>query len=156
MLRLCVSAAFIWAVATPASHAAGVRELRGEGVQIYRCAAQEAGFAWKLKAPEATLTDASGRVMGRHFAGPSWQATDGSVVVGKAVAAGSVAGGGAVPWLVVQAVSHAGAGVFADVSYVVRTQTTGGVAPAAGCGAGHAGAEARVRYSASYIFFGAK
>ena len=88
-------------------------DLEGRGVQIYACTAPPEGFAWRLKAPEATLTDQRGRVFGRHFAGPSWQASDGSIVVGEAVAS---AGGAAraVPWLLLRAKSHAGQGIFAS------------------------------------------
>ena len=36
-------------------------------------------------APDASLLDAKGQVIGKHFAGPSWQANDGSIVVGEAL-----------------------------------------------------------------------
>jgi len=43
--------------------------LLGKGVQIYGCTRTEAGYAWKLTAPEAVLTDADGHRIGHHFAG---------------------------------------------------------------------------------------
>jgi len=158
MLRLWIGAVALWAAASGATQAAGVMELHGEGVQIYRCVDNKAGgVAWTLVGPDAKLTDAGGKVVGHHFAGPTWQDADGSAVVGKAVSAGTAPGAPAVPWLVLQAVSHSGAGVFADVGYVVRSHTVGGVAPATGCGSsGDAGHEARVPYSAAYTFFGTK
>ncbi|GJG85986.1 hypothetical protein tb265_11670 [Gemmatimonadetes bacterium T265] len=127
--------------------------LVGTGVQIYGCAASNGAYAWRLKAPDAVLTDSAGHRVGRHFAGPSWQADDGSTVVGEPLVASPAPRPGAIPWLVLRAKSHSGTGVFAGVSYIVRSMTTGGVAPAGGCDAAHADAEARVDYTATYTFF---
>src|ERR687883_164325 len=55
---------------------------RPVGVQIYACK----GSAWTLVAPRATLYGPNGRRIGTHFAGPTWQAKDGSRVVGRVVA----------------------------------------------------------------------
>ena len=45
----------------------------GEGVQIYEAKPNPAGgYKWALKAPEAELKDLSGKLFGKHFAGPSW------------------------------------------------------------------------------------
>jgi hypothetical protein len=128
-------------------------ELLGKGVQIYACAAVGNGFAWRLKGPDASLAEASGREVGRHFAGPSWRAADGSVVVGEAIAASPSPTANAVPWLVLRAKSHDGNGRFASVAYITRTRTTGGVAPQSGCDATHVGSETRVPYAATYTFF---
>jgi hypothetical protein len=128
-------------------------EAFGKGVQIYTCKAVAANYAWTLKAPEATLSDVKGNVIGKHFAGPSWQANDGSTVVGEALNASPSPDAGAIPWLVIHAKSTTGSGVLSKVAYVVRTRTEGGLAPATGCDAGHADAEVRVPYSAVYIFF---
>lgn len=132
---------------------AGVTVLLGKGVQIYGCAPAGTGYAWRLKAPDAVLSDAAGRTVGHHFAGPSWQAEDGSTVVGKPLVASRAPQAGAVPWLVLAAKSHAGTGLFAAVSYIVRSATEGGAAPANGCDQAHVGNEARVGYSATYTFF---
>lgn len=128
-------------------------EAFGKGVQIYTCKPAASAYAWTLKAPEATLSDTKGNVIGKHFGGPSWQATDGSTVVGEALNASPSPDAAAIPWIVLHAKSHAGNGVMADVAYVVRTRTEGGVAPATGCDASHANAELRVPYSAVYLFF---
>jgi len=47
----------------------------GKGDQIYACKANANGapFGWILKAPDATLTDDSGKVVGHHVIGPTWQ-----------------------------------------------------------------------------------
>src|SRR2546423_15292458 len=60
------------------------------GVQIYRCNAVGDGFGWRLLAPRADLYSDHGKLIVTHFAGPSWQATDGSIVVGKREAGVSV------------------------------------------------------------------
>jgi hypothetical protein len=127
------------------------------GVQIYTCKAKTAdaaAFGWALKAPEAELFDATGAKFGRHYGGPTWESTDGSRVVGEVVQSSPVQG--AVPWLLLRAKSNEGAGALASVTFIQRVDTTGGVAPSAGCDAEHAGAEARVDYSANYAFYGAR
>lgn len=137
--------------AAPAHAAGEAIELLGKGFQVYTCDA--AGPAWRLKAPDAVLLDASGRQVGTHFAGPSWRAADGSVVVGEPIATSPAPTPGAIPWLVLRAKSHQGQGVFAKVGFIVRTHTEGGAASATGCDAQHAGAESRVPYTATYTFF---
>ncbi|OOG39160.1 DUF3455 domain-containing protein [Rhodanobacter sp. C05] len=128
-------------------------EAFGKGVQIYACKASGGTYAWLLKAPDATLADASGKAIGKHFAGPSWQANDGSTVVGEPLNASPSPDAGAIPWLVLHAKSHTGSGAMATVQYIVRERTEGGMAPTSGCDAGHAGSEVRVPYSAMYLFF---
>ncbi len=151
VIRAAVLASLSVLLAVPAL-AGNAIELQGQGVQVYSCAQEAQGFAWVLKGPDAVLFDQSGRAVGRHFAGPSWQAKDGSLVTGEVVAASNGAAG-AVPWLVLRAKSHSGEGVFASVRYVVRSRTVGGAAPASGCDSRHGGAETRVGYSATYTFF---
>ncbi len=140
------------ALAIPPAHAGSALELQGNGVQIYTCAADGPAFAWQLKAPDAMLSDSQGRPAGHHFAGPTWQAADGSTVVGEILASAS-GDAGAIPWLVLRAKSHTGDGVFSGVGYIIRSRTAGGAAPGAGCDKDHAGAETRVDYTASYVFF---
>src|SRR5258708_3529550 len=56
------------------------------GVQIYTCQAapSDAPYAWVFSASEANLFDETDKPLGTHFAGPTWQAMDGSQVKGKA------------------------------------------------------------------------
>lgn len=127
------------------------------GAQIYTCkakAADPAAFEWTLKAPDAELFDQSGAKIGRHYAGPTWEIADGSRVAGEAVQRSPVQG--AIPWLLLRATSHEGAGALSKVNYIQRVDTVGGVAPSAGCDAAHAGAEARIDYSANYDFYGSR
>jgi len=136
------------------AHAAATAiQLQGKGVQIYGCQAADAGFGWKLKGPEAVLLNSAGAQVGRHFAGPSWQAADGSTIVGEPLVASPSPATGSVAWLVLRVKSSSGAGLFANVAYVARTATEGGAAPMAGCDAAHAGAEVRVPYTATYTLF---
>jgi len=135
------------------STAALVLKARGEGVQIYSCVKGD-DWGWKLKGPEATLFDENHKEIGKHFAGPTWRLDDGSEVQGKMVE--SKAQAGTIPWLILSAKSTGGEGRLSRVDAVRRTETEGGVAPTAGCDAEHAGAEARVEYSATYGFFDTK
>src|SRR5262249_59329353 len=48
------------------------------GVQIYSCNATAGGYGWSLVAPRADLYGDNGKLMATHFAGPTWQARDGS------------------------------------------------------------------------------
>jgi hypothetical protein len=141
------------ALAGPAHAAGEAIVLRGTGAQVYTCEASPSGFGWRLKAPEATLLDDAGAEFGRHFTGPSWQARDGSTVVGEVVVSNPAPQPGSIPWLLLRAKSHSGSGAFASVGYIARIRTEGGLAPANGCDATHTGAERRVPYSAFYVFF---
>jgi hypothetical protein len=132
------------------SSATVVVRARGEGVQIYSCK-QDGAWAWKLKAPEATLFDENHKAIGKHFAGPKWQLDDGSEVQGKLIT--STPHAGTIPWLVLSAVSTGGEGRLSSVDRVSRTDTAGGFVPLTGCDAQHADAEVRVQYAATYTFY---
>ncbi len=128
------------------------RNLDAVGVQIYACTANTTGFGWVFTAPEATLYGHHGHVAGKHYVGPTWEANDGSTVVGAKVAA-SAPDPTAIPWLLLRAVSHAGVGRMDDVTFIQRLETAGGLAPAGGCDATTIGAVARVPYTATYYFY---
>jgi Protein of unknown function (DUF3455) len=134
------------------------QRMHADGVQIYQCTPAKgdaARFEWLLKAPEAALFDHSGKQIGKHFAGPTWEARDGSNVVGE-VAARATPDPGAIAWLLLNAKSTSGSGVFSTVRYVQRLRTVGGNAPAGGCDQAAAGSEVRVPYSAEYWFYAEK
>src|SRR5512134_1174928 len=116
-----------------------------KGVQIYECRARkdQAGYEWAFGAPEAELFDASGTRIGRHYAGPSWEAADGSKVVGAVKARADAPAAGAVPWLLLSAKVVGAQGSFSKVSSIQRVNTVGGVAPEAGCTQAEAGKAAR-------------
>ena len=131
-------------------------QAHAKGNQIYSCSVDGAQFTWTLKGPEAKLSGKGGKSFGRHFAGPSWKANDGSQVTGKAAANMPSPDTNSIPWLLVTVVSRSGAGVLAGVTSIQRLNTQGGKAPASGCDAAHVGRELRVRYSADYVFFTAQ
>lgn len=137
----------------PPSNERLLLSVHGKGDQIYTCSAEGGQFTWVLKGPEAQLTDKNGKAFGKHFAGPSWQANDGSRVTGKAAANAPSPDGDSIPWLLVTVVSRSGDGVLARVTSIQRVNTKGGKASASGCDAAHAGQQERKPYSADYLFF---
>jgi Protein of unknown function (DUF3455) len=131
-----------------------VARAAAQGSQIYECQAGDGGpYAWKLVGPKAELTDQAGKLIGRHYAGPTWESTDGSKVVGEVKARADAPGGQSVPWLLLKATTTSGSGVFSKVTSVQRVDTVGGVAPSTGCEAQHAGARESVPYRATYYFY---
>jgi hypothetical protein len=127
-----------------------------EGLQVYQCQAVATGFAWTLLAPDADLFDKHGNIVGDHFGGPTWRSEDGSSVVASRVASAPAPVAGAIPWLLLVAVSHDGEGGMDEVTSIQRLSTTGGVAPATGCDADHVGAVQGVPYTADYFFYETK
>ncbi|WP_330288151.1 DUF3455 domain-containing protein [Streptomyces sp. NBC_00576] len=119
-----------------------------EGVQTYTCT----DGAWKLLEPAATLwakNDHSRRAVALHSRGPVWVSTvDGSAVNAAAVANSPKTG--TIPELLLKSTATRGTGVFADVSYIQRLNTRGGVAPAAACTGTD---QVSVPYSATYTFY---
>jgi hypothetical protein len=113
-------------------------------------------FTWTLKAPDAQLFDKNGKPFGKHFAGPSWEANDGSRVTGKADPNPPSPDPHSIPWLLIRIISHDGSGVLSRTTNIQRVNTKGGKAPASGCDASHADQEARVAYSADYRFYAPK
>jgi hypothetical protein len=130
--------------------------LHAKGDQVYICKGEAGQFAWTLKAPDAQLFDQDGKAFGKHFAGPSWEANDGSRVMGKAVANAPSPDADSIPWLLVNIVSHEGSGVLTRATTIQRLNTKGGKAPASGCDGSRSGGEVRVPYSADYLFYAPK
>jgi len=132
--------------------------VRGKGVQVYECRARKGGdgFEWAFVAPEADLFDRYGRHLGTHGAGPYWQAQDGSLVIGTVKARADAPVAGAIPWLLLATTSSGPDGALRNVSSIQRVNTSGGIAPSAGCGPQARGTLARVAYTADYRLFAAK
>jgi hypothetical protein len=123
------------------------------GVQTYTC---NGAGTW-VNAPIADLYDKNGKIVGKHYVGPTWEFHDGSTVLGKKIAA-ATPDTTAIPWLLLQAIGHNDVdGRMTDVTYVQRLETAGGVGPAASaCDASQAGVEVDVRYTATYYFYRAE
>jgi hypothetical protein len=130
-------------------------QVHAKGDQIYSCKGDGTQFSWTLKAPDAQLFDKSGKPFGKHFAGPSWEANDGSRVTGKAVANVPSPDADSIPWLLVNILTHDGTGVLSRATSIQRINTKGGKAPASGCDASHTG-QVRVPYEADYLFYAPK
>jgi hypothetical protein len=152
----------------PPAGAKRVLEASAETVQIYTCKEESGQYSWAFKAPEANLSDKHGKALGRHFAcpaqgeacatkpGSTWEWHDKSAVTGKRLKSVDSPYKDAIPWLLVEAVDHSGKGRLSEVTYIQRVDTKGGKAPATGCDAARAGQEARVAYSAKYVFYKSK
>ena len=139
-------------VATPPG-AKLILDAAAQGVQIYTCEKVNDGYRWVFFAPDAALFDASGRQIGIHFAGPTWQMQDGSKIVGTVEAKAAAPEPHAVAWLLLQVKSHAGNGLLSNVSLVRRVDTNGGTAPDTVCNETTSTQRARMRYTAHYLFY---
>jgi uncharacterized protein DUF3455 len=128
---------------------------KASGVQIYTSVAEAGNPAkWVFEAPLARLTDSHGKLI-YHYAGPSWEAIDGSkVALDKDTPVKSVPAHNAtndIPWLLVKVVADPADGVLRNVGFVQRIATHGGVAPATA--PVRAGTKIGVPYTATYAFF---
>jgi hypothetical protein len=125
------------------------------GSQIYACRQEADGkMAWTLKGPEAELRNQQGAVIGRHYAGPTWQANDGSTATGKPTAKVDSPDPASIPWLLVTATGHSGEGVMQRVTSIQRINTNGGMSlPAEDCNAAKQNVEVKSVYTADYYFY---
>lgn len=133
--------------------------LQARGVQIYECGvskADPARFEWIFKAPEAELFDQAGKRIGKHYAGPTWEADDGSKVAAAAKERDDGPDVNAIPWLLLSVTSAEGNGIFGKTRSVQRLNTVGGKAPPDGCDQAQLGKVARVNYRATYNFYVAR
>jgi hypothetical protein len=105
-----------------------------------------------LSRPDAKLFNDAGEQVGSHFAGPTWEWSDGSRVIGKAVA-NATPDPDSIPWLLLTATDHQGHGVMEKITSIQRLSTKGGKAPAAGCNVSHKSQEVRSHYTAVYYFY---
>jgi hypothetical protein len=126
------------------------------GVQIHVCNVIPGGYRWDFVAPQATLYDENAKLLTTHYGGPTWEARDGSKVVGQVEKRVTV-DPTAIPWLRLSAASTA-AGPDGDrlagTTFIQRLATTGGLAPpAAECNATTVGDTNEVPYTADYAFW---
>jgi hypothetical protein len=129
-------------------------EALAKGVQIYECSQKpDSTYEWTFKAPEASLTTRSGAPLGKHYAGPTWESTDGSAVIGVVKSRDPGPNPAAIPWLLLAAKANSGSGTFSFAKSIQRVATVGGQPPAAACTAAQLNQVARVPYSATYYFY---
>ena len=129
-----------------------------KGTQIYRCTRDKTDsthFSWTFIAPAADLyKDANYRhPVGRHYAGPTWESTDGSKVTGAKLQQADAPKPDAIPWLLLRASSTTGSGIFTKTTFIQRLNTAGGKAPATIADQAHEGQEIQVPYTAEYFFY---
>ena len=126
-----------------------VLTLHAEGAQVYECKAGADGKPiWSFREPIATLL-VGGKTIGRHYAGPSWEHSDGSAVAAKVSASAPGATANDIAWLKLDVTSRRGSGILADVTTVQRINTHGGKREGACDGVG---GFLSVPYSADYVF----
>jgi hypothetical protein len=126
-----------------------VLTLHAEGAQVYECKAGADGKStWVFREPIATLL-LDGKTVGRHYAGPNWEYSDGSAVAGKAIGNAPGATPNDIPWLKLGVTSHRGSGILSGVTTVQRINTQGGKLDGACDGAGKFRS---APYSADYVF----
>jgi Protein of unknown function (DUF3455) len=136
-----------------------VAKISAKGVQIYRCtvsATDATKYEWTLKAPEAELFDEQGKYFGKHYAGPTWEATDGSKVVGELKERANAPDGKGIAWLLLKAKeTTTGKGLLSNITSIQRVDTMGGFAPPADtCDQTRKdNHEARVDYTTIYYFY---
>ena len=120
------------------------------GDQIYTC---NNDSVWGSPTPDAELKGDNGEVI-NHFAGPTWEAEDGSKVVGKLPPVASVTPDPtAIPWLLLRAkppLPNDPSGLLANTTFIQRVATTGGLPPANPCTPGEV---KPVGYTADYYFW---
>ena len=143
------------AAPVPAPAAFGVADrpavlvAHGAGAQIYECKADAGGATnWVFREPVATLVR-GGETIGHHYAGPTWELTDGDLVKGKQLAAAPGATPADIPLLKLDVIEHRGTGALKDAKLVLRLNTRGGVLKGECAKAGELRAEP---YSADYVF----
>lgn len=131
-----------------------------KGVQIYRCeqdATDTDRFSWVLVGPDANLYADPGydSLLGKHYAGPTWESTDGSKVTGIKIQQANAPDPGSIPWLLLRSGSdsHADSGMFSKISFIQRLATKGGKAPLTAADKAHKGEEVHIVYTAEYFFY---
>lgn len=118
------------------------------GFQVYSWT----GTKWQFTGPSATLyADAGGNgVVGSHYGGPTWELNSGALVVAEKNRSCDVDPAD-IPWLVLNVKRNEGPGVLQGVTHILRVNTAGGQAPAAG--GDYVGEIRNVPYTAEYFFY---
>ena len=120
-----------------------------KGSQIYKWN----GSSWGFVAPEATLYAESNYFgeVGIHGAGPHWTSKSGSKVKASRVPnTGCRPDPTAIEWILLKQTEATGPGIFGRVTYIQRTNTTGGLAPAE---PGTLNEIREIPYTAEYYFY---
>ena len=126
-----------------------------KGVQVYKWNALT-NF-WDFVGPRADLfaEESFHGEVGSHFTGPYWQSKGGSKVKGEAILGKACTPDpNAIAWLLLRAVEKTASGMFRDVTFIQRVNTTGGLRPTT---PGTLDGEIKeVEYTAEYYFYKAE
>jgi hypothetical protein len=122
------------------------------GVLVYRCGPLGARYGWAYTAPDATLYE-GGREVARHTSPTLWESTVDRSSFTAVPRATLRAGPGNLPWQLMRAAGMGETGMFVGITSVQQVDTSGGAAPAGGCDESRAGEEARVPFTARYVFY---
>jgi hypothetical protein len=127
-----------------------IATMNAVGSQVYECKADPAAgtLTWQFCEPVATLL-ISGKTVGRHYAGPSWELIDGSAVQAKVAGRAPAASSNDIPLLKLGISTRRGEGRLSDATTIQRINTKGGVAEGR---CTEAGAFLSVPYTADYTF----
>lgn len=135
-------------IAAPEGHKLAFH-VYAKGVQIYKWN----GFMWSFVGPEATMyaeENYFGEV-GIHGFGPHWTSKSGSrVKADRVLNTGCRPDPNAIEWILLKMKETSGSGIFGRVSYIQRTNTTGGMAPVE---AGMLNEVREIPYTAEYYFY---
>ena len=129
--------------------------LYAKGVQIYKW--NFATMFWDFVGPRADLfaEESFHGEVGSHFAGPNWLSKGGSRVKAAAIPGKACTPDtNAIAWLLLQATETTEKGIFKNVTFIQRVNTTGGLRPTL---PGLFADEIReVEYTAEYYFYRAE
>ena len=124
--------------------------VHAQGAQVYECKRDASGtLAWMFREPIATLT-LDGKTIGRHYAGPKWEWSDGSIVAAKASGNAPGATDRDIPLLRLDVTERHGSGMLSGVTTIQRLNTSGGKASGS---CPRAGDLLSVPYAADYAFY---
>jgi Protein of unknown function (DUF3455) len=129
--RFAISIALVASVGPPPTAASSgetvVATFHAEGAQIYQChSTSDGNRTWQPREEIATLLH-DGKTVGRHYAGPSWEHIDGSVLQAREVQTLAAPTSKDLPWIEYQVTLRLGFGTLSGVTSIRRINTAGGV-----------------------------
>ena len=126
-----------------------------KGVQVYKWNAST-NF-WDFVGPRADLfaEESYHGEIGSHFSGPNWQSKGGSRVKAEPIQGKTCTpDSNAIAWLLLRAIEKSASGMFRDITFIQRVNTTGGLRPNV---PGSVDGEIKeVEYTAEYYFYKAE
>jgi hypothetical protein len=144
------SLGFFSHIKVPSGYEPALR-LTGKGVQIFRCEAVDGEYLWRFRQPEADLTDDQGQPIARHGANFTFEHRDGSRLVAAITEYEDAPKRDDLRWVLMTAKAF-GNGAFANIAYVQRVNTSGGMPPAS-CRQPDLNRLLRVNFTADFIFY---